>query len=426
MRTSLFLIVCILGMVYSLEHEHHNNSMMVDYLVHINTTYPDITNLYSIGKTVNGADLWVLAIGKNLSNNVQLQPHVKYVGNMHGNEVVSRELLLHLIDLYVTSYGSNSTLTSFLDTTVVHIMPSMNPDGYGESVEGQCTGAVGRQNANNVDLNRNFPDSWHDRSQGDIQPETQAIMDWLPKYNFVLSANLHGGALVANYPYDQYLNSSWVYGSGESPCPDEDTFKHISLVYSRSHHTMAATNGAECPGDNFADGITNGADWYPVAGGMQDYNYLMEGIFEITLEVSCCKFPNGSDLAQFWTQNKDALVNYLMEVNKGVKGVLVDENNNAIVGAKLTIQGRESVPFHTKANGEYFRLLMPGSYTIDVTYNNATTSETFTVVQDAVTRKDITLNLNLSSSSHCVTFNCYMITFLLSFLFVSKSLIGTN
>jgi hypothetical protein len=46
--------------------------------------------------------------------------------------------------------------------------------------------------------------------------------------------------------------------------------------------------------------------------------------------------------------------------------VLVDENNNAIVGAQLTIRGRESVPFHTKANGEYFRLLMPGSYTIDV------------------------------------------------------------
>ena len=54
---------------------------------------------------------------------------------------------------------------------------------------------------------------------------------------------------------------------------------------------------------------------------MQDYNYVMEGIFEITLEVSCCKFPNGSDLEEFWTLNKDALVNYLMEVNKGIKNL---------------------------------------------------------------------------------------------------------
>lgn len=59
-------------------------------------------------------------------------------------QVVGRELLLHLIDLYVTSYGTNTTLTSFLDETVVHIMPCMNPDGYNDSVEGQCSGVVGR------------------------------------------------------------------------------------------------------------------------------------------------------------------------------------------------------------------------------------------------------------------------------------------
>ena len=32
-------------------------------------------------------DLWVLAIGKNPSVHVSLRPNMKYVGNMHGNEV---------------------------------------------------------------------------------------------------------------------------------------------------------------------------------------------------------------------------------------------------------------------------------------------------------------------------------------------------
>jgi len=63
-------------------------------------------------------------------------------------------------------------------------------------------GWVGRNNAANRDLNRNFPDYFVNNSGTPTQPEAQAIMDWLAGRKFILSASLHGGALVANYPYD--------------------------------------------------------------------------------------------------------------------------------------------------------------------------------------------------------------------------------
>ena len=90
-------------------------------------------------------------------------------------------------------------------------MPTMNPDGYESSVEGKCDpnpGAVGRQNANNVDLNRNFPDQYTTNKTDDDgltknrEPETLHVMEWIVTNPFVLSANLHAGSLVASYPYD--------------------------------------------------------------------------------------------------------------------------------------------------------------------------------------------------------------------------------
>ena len=56
---------------------------------------------------------------------------------MHGNEVVGREMLLLMLQLLCDNYGKNAFLTSFVDNTRIHIMPSMNPDGYEIAQEGR-------------------------------------------------------------------------------------------------------------------------------------------------------------------------------------------------------------------------------------------------------------------------------------------------
>ena len=70
---------------------------------------------------------------------------------------------------------------------------------------------------------------------------------WLRQYPFVLSANLHGGSLVANYPYDD--DQKMV--EQDSPSPDDDIFRYISKTYSYKHPEMFKGNAC---GETFPDG----------------------------------------------------------------------------------------------------------------------------------------------------------------------------
>ena len=63
---------------------------------------------------------------------------------MHGNEAVGRELMLHTILHLVQNYNTDYYIRWLLDNTRIHIMPSMNPDGFEVAQEGTCQGGQGR------------------------------------------------------------------------------------------------------------------------------------------------------------------------------------------------------------------------------------------------------------------------------------------
>lgn len=117
---------------------HHNTAAVETFVKRISREYPSITRLYSAGKSVNGKDLWVLEITKNPGKHTFGVPEFKYVANMHGNEVVGREMLVLLTQLIVENYKLNDRITKLVDTTRMHFMYSLNPDGYDISTEGMC------------------------------------------------------------------------------------------------------------------------------------------------------------------------------------------------------------------------------------------------------------------------------------------------
>ena len=248
----LFLLKYIFEIESTLPYGYYDYHELTEILHNYANVYPDKAHLYTIGQTVKGRELWVLALsGTKPNESVPLRPEGKYIGNIHGNEASGKAILLQFIDHLLTN-SNDPDVDYLMKNTRIHILPSMNADGYEISHVNVCNGTIGRNNVNNYNLNRNFQDLF-ECNNVPLQPETLAIMHWLKENKFIISASLHSGTIVANFPYDNYINGSYL-GSMLSLADENELFESMAKTYSFNHGNM---KDDPCK-HGFVDGVTNG------------------------------------------------------------------------------------------------------------------------------------------------------------------------
>ncbi len=257
------------------------------------------------------------------------EPKFLYIANMHGDEVVGRELTLHFIETLLSDYGHDNRITNLVDHSDLFVMPSMNPDGF---ELGQ------RHNRNGRDLNRNFPDFTSDPSdtQEGREPETKAVMNLHALHHFVLAANFHGGEVCMNIPWDTETN-----GRNADKFGDDRLMNEAGRNYTVLNAPMYANHRG-----SFDHGLTYGYEWYEVDGGMQDWaNYYRRSI-HATVELSKAKWPSSSTLAQYWVENRESMLGYAERSAIGAHLVITDENGMPLpIASKVVVrtQSRETI-----------------------------------------------------------------------------------
>jgi hypothetical protein len=321
---------------------YHDYDAVTAHLEGVAADHPSITELVSIGRSVEGRELWFLKITDNPGVE-ENEPEFKYISTMHGDEPVGTENCLNFIDLLTDNYASatpDQDLKRLVDEVEIWIMPLMNPDG---------NSAGSRYNAHGVDLNRSFPDWVEDPYNTGVgrEPETRAVMAFSDSMSFDLSANFHTGALVVNYPWD----------NRPARAPDDSLFISMSEAYSIHNDPMWNSS-------YFYHGITNGYDWYEAHGTMQDWNYDWMHNKEVTIELNDVKWPSAEDLPQLWDDNDEAMAAYVESCLRGVRGVVTDSAGGAPLLATVHVEGNAWDDRPDPDVGDYHRILDPGLYTL--------------------------------------------------------------
>ena len=319
--------------------------------------YPNLCEYHVLGTLTSGHKILALRLGDNVTQQ-EKEPRFLYTSTMHGDELTGYVLMLRLANYLLSNYGQNALVDSLMNNVEIWINPLANPDGTYYIDDESVSGAI-RRNDNHIDLNRNYPDP-DDGAHPDGHPyqeETIIFMDFADSVAFNMSANLHGGAEVANYPWD-----TWSFMPA-----DVLWWKYVCFEYADTAQANSNNGYFSGPSGAYGTGVINGYAWYPIYGGRQDYMNYYQHCREFTVELSNAKSPASSSLPYFWNANYRSLLNYMLQSHYGLQGVVTDSITNLPLKSKVYINTYDkdsSCVFSRKLYGDYYRYLDSGYYSV--------------------------------------------------------------
>ena len=73
---------------------------------------------------------------------------------------------------------------------------------------------------------------------------------------------------------------------------------------------------------------------------MQDFNYIFSNAMDLTIEVSCCKYPKRTSLLKEWEANMKSMIEFVEQAHIGIKGIVTrgSPNGPPIQNARIFVR----------------------------------------------------------------------------------------
>lgn len=367
------------GYESELGHKYHNAVDVIIFLNSIKDRYPAITSLRIIGYSEGSPQYPIYAL--KITDNPGIQenePEIQLVGAIHGDEGLSCEIMLKLIEYFVKGYTLQDPVAQYLvNNFELHIIPVLNPYGLTNKT---------RANANGVDLNRNFgwayvagnyAGHYHGTAAFD-QSESTAIQNDANTHSYNMSISAHSGDVCFVYLWD-YIGTTASGGTPASYTLDDFISKYLpiyTMVKKMADDYAAAVNSYGYY-TNFKS--VEGYEMFPVYGSLADWMYGMKKALSFTLELHKLKSFNSSNtylINQVWNVHKQALFSIVKQMLNGLTGI-VTSNTGSPLAATIKLEKVSSRAFQDPIEvahegytdpdvGDYHIIADPGTYKVTV------------------------------------------------------------
>jgi hypothetical protein len=287
---------------------------------------PDLARKLSIGQSAEGRPIWAIELTADIASGEQGKPEVVIDGLTHARERASAEMAVYMIKVLTNNYGVDTKLgrrvTRILDSTVVWIIPMLNPDGAEYDFSGGTfhdwsknrqptpgTSQIG------TDIGRNFGFKWACCSASATDPasasyrgpsawsapETRAWGEFIQsreingKQHVTQSLSLHAGTRKVLFPM-AYTSANLPEGMSAD---DRAAFKALAKGIASRNNYKKMQRGDQAIND----------------GAPDDWAYYTQGVFALTLDMAKGQnrryYPSLKELNTDLVRNRPAVLWFL-------------------------------------------------------------------------------------------------------------------
>lgn len=237
--------------------------------------FDNLVTLDVYGKSPDGRNLYTFRVHRKNEKN-EGAAKLMITAATHGDELITTEVLFHLIEELLSGYGKDPRLTAMIDTHDIYFIPVVSPDSFD----------MRQRYVQGIDPNRSFP--WPQNPQNKSVDVISSIINLSDKMKFQGSLDLHAYGQLVMYP--------WAYTT-QTPAPtDVGQFDFLVKEMAKENRYKAGQISTTI---------------YVAKGSSADYFYWKSNTVALAAELGVEKIPNYNQIPKVVNESREMIWRFI-------------------------------------------------------------------------------------------------------------------